>query len=56
MEKAAKNDGPGQATAAMRWLTSAGRTAALSMGGYSRQGLCTTGVSKAIQDAFGFEV
>jgi LysM repeat protein len=45
-----------QPTAAMRKLASAGRAAALSMGGYNSQGLCATGVSKAIQNAFGFKV
>jgi LysM repeat protein len=47
---------PGQATAAMRKLANAGRAAAMSMGGYNSQGLCATGVSKAIQNAFGFKV
>jgi LysM repeat protein len=47
---------PGKATAAMRKLASAGRAAAMSMGGYNSQGLCATGVSKAIQNAFGFKV
>ncbi|NMO13924.1 LysM peptidoglycan-binding domain-containing protein [Pyxidicoccus fallax] len=47
---------PGQATPAMRKLAEAGRKAALSMGGYNSQGLCATGVSKAIQNAFGFKV
>ena len=46
----------GQATAAMRKLATAGRAAAMSMGGYNSQGLCATGVSKAIQNAFGFKV
>ena len=45
-----------QPTAAMRKLASAGRAAAMSIGGYSSQGLCATGVSKAIQNAFGFKV
>ncbi|AKJ08266.1 LysM domain-containing protein [Archangium gephyra] len=47
---------PGQATPAMRKLASAGRAAAMSIGGYNSQGLCATGVSKAIQNAFGFKV
>lgn len=47
---------PGKATAAMRKLASAGRAAAMSIGGYNSQGLCATGVSKAIQNAFGFKV
>jgi len=47
---------PGQATAAMRKLANAGRAAAMGMGGYNSQGLCATGVSRAIQNAFGFKV
>ncbi len=47
---------PGQATPAMRKLAEAGRTAALGMGGYNSQGLCATGVSRAIQKAFGVKV
>ncbi|GEL68513.1 MULTISPECIES: LysM peptidoglycan-binding domain-containing protein [Myxococcus] len=47
---------PGQATSAMRRLAEAGRQAALGMGGYNSQGLCATGVSRAIQNAFGFKV
>ena len=43
-------------TAAMRKLAQAGHSAAMSIGGYSSQGLCATGVSKAIQNAFGFKV
>jgi LysM repeat protein len=45
-----------QVTPAMRKLAAAGRAAALSIGGYKSQGLCATGVSKAIQNAFGFKV
>ncbi len=45
-----------RATAAMHRLASAGRAAALSMGGYNSQGLCATGVSRAIQNAFGVKV
>jgi LysM repeat protein len=45
-----------QVTPAMRKLAEAGRAAAMSIGGYSSQGLCATGVSKAIQNAFGFKV
>jgi len=56
MEKAARSDGGGGATPAMRKLAAAGRQAALSIGGYQSQGLCATGVSKAIQNAFGFKV
>jgi hypothetical protein len=40
----------------MRKLATAGRAAALSIGGYTSKGLCATGVSKAIQNAFGFKV
>ncbi|MFP2926423.1 LysM peptidoglycan-binding domain-containing protein [Pyxidicoccus sp. 3LG] len=47
---------PGQATSAMQRLAEAGRKAALGMGGYNSQGLCATGVSRAIQNAFGFKV
>ncbi|WP_224362314.1 LysM peptidoglycan-binding domain-containing protein [Hyalangium versicolor] len=43
-------------TPAMRKLASAGQNAAMSIGGYKSQGLCATGVSKAIQNAFGFKV
>ncbi|NVJ04711.1 LysM peptidoglycan-binding domain-containing protein [Myxococcus sp. AM001] len=48
--------GPSNATAAMRRLAEAGRSAALGMGGYNSQGLCATGVSRAIQNAFGVKV
>lgn len=47
---------PGKATPAMRKLAEAGRAAAMSIGGYQSQGLCATGVSKAIQNAFGVKV
>ncbi|MCY1082751.1 LysM peptidoglycan-binding domain-containing protein [Archangium lansingense] len=47
---------PGSATPAMHKLAAAGRAAALGMGGYNSQGLCATGVSRAIQNAFGFKV
>jgi LysM repeat protein len=47
---------PANVTPAMRKLASAGRSAALGMGGYNSQGLCATGVSRAIQNAFGFKV
>ena len=47
---------PGEVTPAMRKLASAGRAAAMSIGGYTSQGLCATGVSRAIQNAFGFKV
>jgi LysM repeat protein len=45
-----------QVTPAMRKLAEAGRKAALGMGGYNSQGLCATGVSRAIQNAYGFKV
>ena len=41
------------------WRVGAGRGASsqqLSIGGYQSQGLCATGVSRAIQNAFGFKV
>lgn len=44
------------ATSKMRRLAQAGRAAALSIGGYTSRGLCATGVSRAIQRAFGFKV
>ncbi len=44
------------ATPAMRRLAEAGRAAAMGMGGYNSQGLCATGVSRAIQNAFGIKV
>lgn len=37
-------------------LAAAGRAAALSMGGYNSQGLCATGVSRAIQNTYGIKV
>ena len=43
-------------TPAMRKLANAGHAAAMSIGGYNSQGLCATGVSKAIQNAFGVKV
>ena len=45
-----------QVTPAMRRLAQAGHSAAMGMGGYNSQGLCATGVSRAIQNAFGFKV
>jgi hypothetical protein len=47
---------PNGATPAMRKLANAGRAAAMGMGGYNSQGLCATGVSRAIQNAFGVKV
>lgn len=43
-------------TGGSRALAEAGRRAALGMGGYNSQGLCATGVSRAIQDAMGIKV
>jgi murein DD-endopeptidase MepM/ murein hydrolase activator NlpD len=37
-------------------LAAAGRSVALSMGGYNSQGLCATGVSRAIQQTYGIKV
>lgn len=37
-------------------LAAAGRAVALSMGGYTGQGLCATGVSRAIQRVYGIKV
>lgn len=37
-------------------LAQAARAAAMGMGGYNSQGLCATGVSRAIQSAMGFKV
>ena len=44
------------ATDAMRRLAAAGRQAALGMGGTHSQGLCATGVSRAIVNAMGIKV
>ncbi len=46
----------GDASATQRRLADAGRRAALSMGGYNSQGLCATGVSRAISNAMGLSV
>jgi hypothetical protein len=43
-------------TAAMQRLASAARSAAMGMGGYNSQGLCATGVSRAIANAMGLHV
>ncbi|MHB8874114.1 MAG: zinc ribbon domain-containing protein [Myxococcaceae bacterium] len=48
--------GPGNVSSTMKRLASAARSAAMSMGGYSSQGLCATGVSKAIRNAMGISV
>jgi hypothetical protein len=37
-------------------LAAAGRSVAMSMGGYTSQGLCATGVSRAIQQVYGVKV
>jgi len=37
-------------------LANAARAAAMGMGGYNSQGLCATGVSRAIQSAYGIKV
>ncbi len=44
------------ATATMKRLAAAGRQAAMGMGGYHSQGLCATGVSRAIVSAMGIKV
>ncbi len=43
-------------TDAMRRLASAGKSTAMSMGGYNSQGLCATGVSRSLQRALGISV
>jgi LysM repeat protein len=43
-------------TAQMQRLASAARAAAMGMGGYNSQGLCATGVSRAIASAMGLSV
>ncbi|NOK10481.1 LysM peptidoglycan-binding domain-containing protein [Corallococcus exercitus] len=48
--------GPSNASATMRRLAEAGRAAAMGMGGYNSQGLCATGVSRAIRNAMGIGV
>ena len=58
---AAPTSGPapvssGNANATMQNLAAAGRSVASSMGGYNSQGLCATGVSRAIQQATGIKV
>jgi LysM repeat protein len=45
-----------QVSPAMRRLAQAGHTAAMGMGGYNSQGLCATGVSRAISSALGLSV
>lgn len=46
----------GAATDTMRRLAQNARAVALSMGGYSSQGLCATGVSRNIERTMGFRV
>lgn len=46
----------GNASATMKRLAANGRATALSMGGYSGQGLCATGVSRSIQKTMGIKV
>lgn len=46
----------GRAGSGSARLAAAGRAAAMSMGGYHSQGLCATGVSRAIANAFGIRV
>lgn len=56
LKKLAASAGGIQVTPAMRRLASAGRSVALSMGGYRGLGLCATGVSRAIRGALGIGV
>lgn len=46
----------GGGSAAMKKLAAASRSVALSMGGFSSQGLCATGVSRALANALGISV
>lgn len=43
-------------TSTMQRLAAAARSAAMGMGGYNSQGLCATGVSRAIANAMGLSV
>jgi murein DD-endopeptidase MepM/ murein hydrolase activator NlpD len=45
-----------QVSPAMRKLAQAGHNAAMGMGGYNSQGLCATGVSRALSSALGLSV
>jgi hypothetical protein len=54
-EKASK-DKSGKASSTQKKLAKAGMAAAKGMGGYSSQGLCATGVSRAISNAMGVSV
>lgn len=55
-DAADRTSAPGGGSALGRRLADAGRRAALSMGGYNSQGLCATGVSRAIVNAMGVKV
>ncbi|AKF80236.1 peptigoglycan-binding protein LysM [Myxococcus fulvus 124B02] len=48
--------GPSNASSGMQRLAESARRAAMGMGGYNSQGLCATGVSRAIRDAYGIGV
>jgi len=48
--------GPSNASDQMRRLAEAARSAAMGMGGYNSQGLCATGVSRALANALGISV
>ncbi|GEN11642.1 LysM domain-containing protein [Myxococcus fulvus] len=48
--------GPSSASSGMQRLAESARRAAMGMGGYNSQGLCATGVSRAIRDAYGIGV
>lgn len=54
--KTGNTGGPVKVSASMRRLAAAGHAAAMGMGGYHSQGLCATGVSRAIQKTFGIKV
>ncbi len=54
--KAKSTGGVGNITPTMRRLAAAGTRAAMGMGGYNSQGLCATGVSRAISSAMGIGV
>lgn len=50
------NLGPAPAGGGSQSLAAAARNVAMSMGGYSSQGLCATGVSRALRNALGIGV
>lgn len=56
MVKALEQQAEGQSTKLGKKLAAAGKKVALSMGGYNSQGLCATGVSRAISNAMGVRV